>query len=105
LFSTNRGSTILPVTSDTGFDPVYWVASVDESTYYVKLANYGSTEESITIDIEGKTAGTVHLLSGGELGSNYPHNITITPQTSDVSGSGSFNLTLPAWAVAVLAVS
>jgi alpha-N-arabinofuranosidase len=93
------------VTSDIAFGPVYWVASVDKSTYYVKLANYGLPEESVTIDIEGTTAGTVQLLSGGELDSNYPHNVTIAPQTSEVSGSGSFNVTLPAWAVAVLAVS
>lgn len=92
------------MTSDTAFGPVYWVASVDESTYYVKMANYGSTEESVATNIEGAKSGTLQLLSGGELDSDYSHNVTITPQKSEVSGSGSFNVTLPAWAVVVLAV-
>nr|QEI10540.1 GH51 alpha-L-arabinofuranosidase [Evansstolkia leycettana] len=105
MFSTNRGSTILPVTSDAGFGPVYWVASVSGSTYYVKLANYGSASETVTINIDGTKSGTLEMLSGAEMGSNYPHNVTITPQTSSVSGSGSFTVTMPAWAVAVLAVS
>jgi alpha-L-arabinofuranosidase len=93
------------VTSDTGFGPVYWVASVVGSTYYVKLANYGSSEESVTIEINGTSSGTLELLSGGEIVSNYPHNVSISTQTSDVSGSGSFAVSLPAWAVAVLTVS
>lgn len=105
MFSANRGSTILPVTSDSAFGPVYWVASVAGSTYYVKMANYGSTEETVIIDIEDTNSGTLQLLSGGELDSNYPHNVTITTQTSDVSGSGYFTVNLPPWAVAVLAVS
>lgn len=92
------------MTSDTAFGPVYWIASVDEWTYYMKMANYGSAEESVTINIEGAKSGTLQLLSGGELGSNYPHNVTINPQKREVSGSGSFNVTLPAWTVAVLAV-
>lgn len=106
MFSTNRGSTILPVTSDSAFGPVYWVASVSDSgTYYVKLANYGSSTENVTINIEGATAGSLELLSGGELVSNYPHDVSITTSTTSVSGSGSFAVDMPAWAVAVLAVS
>lgn len=96
---------MLPVTSDTAFGPVYWVASVADGTYYVKLANYGSESQTITINIDGTTSGNVQLLSGGELVSNYPHNVSITTQTSSVSGSGSFTVDMPAWAVAVLAVS
>ncbi|OKL61374.1 putative alpha-L-arabinofuranosidase A [Talaromyces atroroseus] len=105
MFSTNRGTAILPVTSDTGFGPVYWVASVAGSTYYVKLANYGSSAETVTVEIEGTSSGKLEMLSGGEFISNYPHNVSISTQTSDVSGSGSFTISLPAWAVGVLAVS
>ncbi|KAJ5998864.1 glycoside hydrolase [Penicillium sp. IBT 35674x] len=106
MFSTNRGSTIMPVTSDSAFGPVYWVASVsDTGTYYVKLANYGPSTENVTININGATAGSLELLSGGELVSNYPHDVSITTSTTSVSGSGTFTVDMPAWAVAVLAVS
>lgn len=105
MFSTNRGSTVLPVETSDGFGPVYWVASTTDSTYFVKLANYGSSDESVTINIAGTTSGTLTMLSGGEFVSNYPHDVSITPQTSNVSGSGSFTFTMPAWSVAVLAVS
>jgi len=105
MFSANRGTTILPVTSDTAFGPLYWVASNAGSTHYVKLANYGSSSESVTVNIAGTKSGQLQLLSGAELGSNYPNNVTITTQTSSISGSGSFTFTIPAWGVAVLAVS
>ncbi|KAJ5692309.1 glycoside hydrolase [Penicillium macrosclerotiorum] len=106
MFSTNRGLTILPVTSDSGFGPVYWVSSVSSSgTYYVKLANYGSDTETVTVNIDGATSGTLELLSGDETVSNYPHDISITTSTTSISGSGTFTVQLPAWAVAVLAVS
>ncbi|KAL7650490.1 hypothetical protein ACMYSQ_010272 [Aspergillus niger] len=106
MFSTNRGSTVLPVNTTADFDPLYWVASVsDEGTYYVKLANYGSSSQNVTVNIEGTTSGQLQLLSGGETVSNYPHDVSITTQTSTVSGSGSFTVDMPAWAVAVLAVS
>ncbi|CRG87864.1 alpha-L-arabinofuranosidase [Talaromyces islandicus] len=64
MFSSNRGSTVLPVTSDTAFGPVYWVASAANGTYFVKLANYGSESQEITIDIDGATSGNIQLLSG-----------------------------------------
>ncbi|GAT21099.1 LOW QUALITY PROTEIN: alpha-L-arabinofuranosidase E [Aspergillus luchuensis] len=106
MFSTNRGSTVLPVNTTADFDPLYWVASVsDEGTYYVKLANYGSSSQNVTVNIEGTTSGQLQLLSGGETVSNYPHDVSITTQTSTVSGSGSYTVDMPAWAVAVLAVS
>lgn len=105
LFSTNRGKTILPVESSAGFGPVYWVASVSDSTYYVKLANYGSSTETVTINIEGTTSGTLQMVSGDERATNYPHNAPVQVQTSSVEGDGSFKVTMPAWGVAVLAVS
>ena len=105
MFSSNRGSTVLPVASDSAFGPVYWVASNEGSSYYVKMANYGNTTESVTINIEGTTFGVLEMLSGGELTSNFPNNVSVSTVTSKVSGSGRFAISLPAWAVAVLIVS
>lgn len=111
LFSANRGDTILPVTSDSAFGPVYWVASSKSgSTYYVKLANYGSSEETISVkfsDTGLSSSAKLSLLSGGQLVANYPGIVSITPQTSDVTGSASegYSFSIPAWGVAVLAVA
>ena len=110
LFSTNRGDTILPVTSDSDFGPVYWVASSTSSgTYYVKLANYGTSTESVTIKIPGASTGSASLqmLSGAATQSNYPLDVTVTPQISTPSGSADDGLTIsmPAYAVAVLILS
>ncbi|KAJ4389575.1 hypothetical protein N0V93_007046 [Gnomoniopsis smithogilvyi] len=110
MFSMNRGDTILPVTSDSAFGPVYWVASSkSNSTYYVKMANYGSSEQTVTVKFSSITMSspaTLTLLSGGELVSNYPGIVSITPQTSTVEGSASegYSFSIPAWGVAVLGV-
>lgn len=105
MFSKNRGSTVLPITSDSVFGPVYWVASVADSTYFVKLANYGSEGQNITINIDGTTSGNLQILSDGEFVSNYPHNVSAATHTNSVFGSGTFTVDMPGWAVAVLAVS
>jgi alpha-N-arabinofuranosidase len=111
LFSTNRGTKILPVTSNSAFGPVYWVASsTDAGTYYVKLANYGTAEESVTIEIPGatlSTTATLHLVSGDADTSNYPLDVSVTDTTSSVSGSADdgYTFTIPAYGVAVFAVS
>lgn len=109
MFSANRGDTILPVTSDTGFGPVYWVASSKaRSSYYVKLANYGSSEEKVTVNFSGLTllaSANLTMLSGGELVANYPGIVSITPNTTTITGSssGGYTFSIPAWGVAVLA--
>ncbi|KAK3937686.1 glycoside hydrolase superfamily [Diplogelasinospora grovesii] len=111
MFSTHRGTTILPVTSDTNFGPVYWVASSQSGgTYYAKLANYGSAAASVTVKFSGtgfSTAAQLTLLSGPQLTANYPGIVSITPQTSTVTGSSSagYTFSIPAWGVAVLAVT
>ncbi|KAJ9309350.1 hypothetical protein DTO217A2_1288 [Paecilomyces variotii] len=109
LFSTNRGATILPVTSDEGFNPVYYVASLssDNSTYYVKLANYNGTAQDVNITIDGASSGKFTLLSNGSpLATNDLTETQITPQTSSVEATdGKFQVHLPAWAVALLAAS
>ncbi|KAL1847037.1 hypothetical protein Plec18170_008813 [Paecilomyces lecythidis] len=109
LFSSNRGATILPVTSDKGFNPVYYVASLssDNSTYYVKLANYNGTAQDVNITIEGASTGKFTLLSNGSpLATNDLTETQISPQTSSVEAiNGKFQIHLPAWAVALLAAS
>lgn len=109
MFSANRGDTILPVTSDSAFGPVYWVASSKaRSTYYVKLANYGSSEATVTVNFAGLTllsTASLTMLSGGELVANYPGIVSITPNTTTIRGNssgGGYSFSIPAWGVAVL---
>jgi alpha-N-arabinofuranosidase len=59
----------------------------------------------VTVNIPGTTSGQLQMLSGGESVSNYPNNVSIMTQSSSISGSGSFTFSIPAWGVAVLAVS
>lgn len=109
MFSANRGDTILPVTSDANFGPVYWVASSkSNSTYYVKLANYGSSTQDITVqfaDVSLSTSATLTLLSGGEFVANYPGIVSIEPVNSTITASESagYSFSIPAWGVAVVA--
>ncbi len=113
LFSTNRGSTILPVISDSGFGPVYWVGSSTSSspqTYYLKLANYGSSSQVVNVKIPGANVcgnAVLQTLSGDPMQSNYPLDVTVTPQMSTVTGSvdGGYSFSIPAWGVGVLTVT
>ena len=112
LFSTARGSTILPVTSTSNFGPLYWVASSTTSgTYYVKLANYGTTTQSVTVKIPNATvaSATANLktLTGASTQSNYPFNVTVLPVSSSVTGSasGGWTFNVPGYRVAILTVS
>lgn len=109
MFSSHRGSTILPVTSTSGFGPLYWVASSATSgTYYVKLANYGTTTQSVTVKIPDATraSATANLiiLTGASTASNYPNDVTVMPTTSSVTGSasGGWTFNLAGYGVAVL---
>lgn len=103
MFSANRGDTILPVESDTSFNPAFWVASSAGNTTIVKLANYGTTEQTISINIDGKTSGSLTELSGDILESNTIGQENITPVISTVSGEdGTFSFSLPAWSVSIL---
>lgn len=107
MFASNRGTTIRAVTSDSGFGPVYWVASINDDTgvYYVKLSNYGNATESVAIAVNGTSGGTLTLLSGAADESNYPAEVNVSPVTTDLTGSGSYNISMPAWSVAVVALS
>lgn len=103
MFSANRGDTILPVESDTAFNPAFWVASSAGDRTIVKIANYGTEEQSMTILIEGKTASTLTQLSGSEFEQNLPGQENVYPVVSTVPGqNGSFSFSLPAWSVSVI---
>ena len=112
LFSTQRGATIRPVTSDSAFGPVYWVASqsVDGATFYVKIANYGADAQNVTVAIPDATGlsatATLQLVTGAQTASNFPNNVTVTAISSSVTGSAAdgYAVSLPAWGVAVLKV-
>ncbi|KAF8860525.1 glycoside hydrolase family 51 protein [Acephala macrosclerotiorum] len=112
LFSTARGNTILPVTSDTAFNPLFWVASsTTTGIYYIKLANYGTTTQNVTVKIPNAsgvsaTAG-LQTLTGGATSSNYPLDVTVTPTSATVSGSasGGWTFSVPGYGVAILTVS
>ncbi|KAI4152645.1 MAG: hypothetical protein LQ340_002802, partial [Diploschistes diacapsis] len=103
----NRGSTIRPVTSDSAYRPVYWVASnTDDAHYYVKMANYGTARKSVTIMLPDASvsSASLQMLGGGAMQSNFPLKVTITTQTSSVSvgASGGYTVSLPSYAVVVL---
>ncbi|KAJ5106074.1 hypothetical protein NUU61_003421 [Penicillium alfredii] len=107
MFSVNRGDTIKKVTSDLSFGPVYWVASSAKDAYFVKLANYGSKTQDISIAISGKNQGKLTVVADDDAkAANTDTETPIAPTDSTVSAKdGKFTFTLPAWSVAVLAAS
>jgi alpha-N-arabinofuranosidase len=114
MFSTARGSTILPVTSSVNFGPLYWVASSTSSgTYYVKIANYGTTTESITVTIPGATglsasvSAGLQILTGAATAVNQPLAVAVLPVSDTVTGSATdgWTFSLPGYGVAVLTVT
>lgn len=105
MFAENKGTTILPVTSSTGFGPLYWVASKNETNTQMKLANYGEDPQTINVNIPDTSSGTLETLSGGQYEGNRPHDVTIVPQRHGVSSSsGNYTVELPPWGIAILAV-
>jgi alpha-L-arabinofuranosidase len=112
LFSTARGDTIRSVSADVGFGPLYWVASSTAAgKYYVKLANYGTVSESVTVKIPNAsglsaTAG-VQILTGSSTAENQPLDVTVQPASSTVTGSatGGWTFSVPGYGVAVFTAS
>lgn len=106
MFASNKGDTILPVKSSSEFGPLYWVASRTGSQYFVKLANYGSDEQNVTVSIPDTHAGRLEMLAGTQFQGNLPHNMQIQTVTSPVQGDGGkYTVTMTPWAIAVLVVS
>lgn len=106
MFASNLGDTVKEVTSDSAFGPVYWVASsAGDSSYFVKLANYGSATQDLSVTIDGLTSAKLTVVGDDDPNAaNNPDGTPVVPVDSTLSSSnGTFKFTLPAWSVAVLA--
>ncbi|PVF96113.1 glycoside hydrolase [Serendipita vermifera] len=109
LFSQNRGTKVLPVTSKNGsFDPVFWVASINERTgaYVLKFANYDGAATSITVKLPdaSKKKGVITTLTGPSPDSyNSINNSTSILKSKDihVTREGEFKVDLASWSVVV----
>lgn len=106
MFASNKGHTVLPVTSSSDFGPLYWVASKSDSKNYVKLANYGPDNQTVQISVPGTRTGRLEMLAGDQLESNYPQDVTVQAVNQNVfNAQGNYAVNMPAWAVTVLVVS
>lgn len=106
MFMSNKGDTILPVHSSAGFGPLYWVASKTDSTYYLKLANYGTHRQAVQVSIPGTKSGRLEMLAGPRYQGDTPFNVQIQTGTTGVfNPQGNYSIDLDPWAVAVLVVS
>lgn len=105
LFAQNAGDVTHEVTSDAGFDPVFWSAVSAGETFVVKLANYAAESQRMDIKIAGKGSATLSILSNENPDSANTHDAApITPPVVSQIESldGNFIFDLPAWSVAVL---
>ncbi|CAL5869478.1 uncharacterized protein PFLUO_LOCUS3707 [Penicillium psychrofluorescens] len=106
MFASNKGHTVLPVTSSSDFGPLYWVATKSDSENYVKLANYGPDNQTVQVSVPGTRTGRLEMLSGGQLESNQPQNVTVQAVNQSVfDAQGNYAVNMPPWAIAVLVVS
>ncbi|KAJ9648348.1 hypothetical protein H2199_001202 [Coniosporium tulheliwenetii] len=106
MFSVNRGHTILPVTADSAFGPLYWVASKSDSGYFVKMANYGGASHKVSVAFPQPCSGVLTMLAGDQNAQNTNLTTLVTPSISDImSADGNLHFTMPGWSVAVLDAS
>ena len=106
MFMSNKGDTILPVDSTADFGPLYWVASKTNSTYYLKMANYGTDPQTVKVSIPGTKSGRLEMLAGPRYQGDTPYNAQIqTVTTSVFNPQGNYTVTMEPWAIAALAVS
>ncbi|KAF5520004.1 putative alpha-L-arabinofuranosidase A [Colletotrichum aenigma] len=105
LFAHNAGDVTHEVTSDSGFDPVFWSAVSACETYIVKLANYAAEPQQIDIKIAGKGIATLSILANDNPDSANSHagSPIAPPVISRIESSGdNFSFVMPACSVAVL---
>ncbi|KAF0323541.1 alpha-n-arabinofuranosidase a [Colletotrichum asianum] len=105
LFAHNAGDVTHEVTSDSGFDPVFWSAVSAGETYIVKLANYAAEPQQMDIKIAGKGIATLSILANDDPDSANSHagSPIAPPVISRIESSGdNFSFVMPAWSVAVL---
>ncbi|KAL3295308.1 Arabinosidase A [Colletotrichum asianum] len=104
LFAHNAGDVTHEVTSDSGFDPVFWSAVSAGETYIVKLANYAAEPQQMDIKISGKGIATLSILANDDPDSANSHagSPIAPPVISRIESSGdNFSFVMPAWSVAV----
>ncbi|KAI8313466.1 putative alpha-L-arabinofuranosidase A [Colletotrichum sp. SAR11_59] len=104
LFAHNAGDVTHEVTSDSGFDPVFWSAVSAGETYIVKLANYAAEPQQMDIKISGKGIATLSILANDDPDSANSHagSPNAPPVISRIESSGdNFSFVMPAWSVAV----
>lgn len=113
LFGNHIISKTLPVTSDTGFGPLYYVAGTSaRGTGILKAAVYNATEDvPVSLKFQGYSKGataTLTVLTGPEnpYGYNDPFShvnvVKETTSTVTAGADGSFQFSLPQLSVAVL---
>ncbi|CZR63639.1 probable alpha-N-arabinofuranosidase A precursor [Phialocephala subalpina] len=114
LLSNARYNATVPITSDTGFGPAYWVAGVSEpGKYTFKTAIYNATSTvPFNIAFEGLSAGSKGTLTVLTAPDGLSSNTLVDGTVVDVvqkkvtelkaSSAGSFTFELENYSVAVL---
>lgn len=106
MFASNKGDTVVQVNSSADFGPLYWTATKTDSQYYVKLANYGTKEQNVSISILETSSGRLEMLSGSQFQGNQPYQTEVETEHTEVqSKNGTYSVKMDPWAVAVLVVS
>jgi alpha-N-arabinofuranosidase len=117
LFSTNKGTKLIPTTSNSqpliGQQEVYASSVIDEASgeIIVKVVNSGSTDKQVDISLKGvkkvNNEGKWVLLKSEELTSinSIENPMGVSPVVRDLSVTGkSVNLTLPPHSLSVLKI-
>ncbi|KAI9759757.1 MAG: hypothetical protein M4579_002142 [Chaenotheca gracillima] len=120
LLAHFRGTQTLPVTNTKGdFNPLFWVATIDESlnAVYLKIVNAGNTTTPLTVEFDQPYQhmnGTI-LTSGDQNDFNFRNNQTaVMPKPLDMAnsstgsasnGSADFDWNVPAFSITVLQFS
>lgn len=108
LFSNTRTTDTLPTTTDGGYNPVYWVAGVNNDTrshifkaaVYNSTVNFNLTQVPISLTFDGVSAGVSGELtvltapdpaSYNNIGTDVVKS-TVTEVTAGVNGTFSFDL-------------
>ncbi|KAJ5565088.1 Glycoside hydrolase superfamily [Penicillium frequentans] len=106
MFASNKGDTVVQVNSSADFGPLYWTATKTGSQFYVKLANYGTKEQNVSISILETSSGRLEMLSGSQFQGNQPYQMEVETEHTEVhSENGTYTVKMDPWAVAVLVVS
>ncbi|KAF8320845.1 glycoside hydrolase [Clavulina sp. PMI_390] len=107
LFSTYRGDQYLPSTLAPVSGSLFWGIVKNSKANEVKVANGGTTAESLTFALPTAVAprGSLIQLSGANTTSNTPTNPNaVVPITSSISTRQNLTFTAPAFSFSVILV-